>query len=85
MSYNGWTNYETWSVYLLIDNEQGCQDYWRKKGVYTDVYDLSQELKNKHIEANPIDGDNTIYSQLLSGALSEVNWYEVAEHIKDID
>ena len=28
--YNGWSNYETWSVMLLIDNEQGSQAYWQE-------------------------------------------------------
>ena len=28
MSYNGWTNYETWAVKLWIDNDQGSQEYW---------------------------------------------------------
>ena len=30
MSYNGWSNYETWAVKLWIDNEQGSSDYWRE-------------------------------------------------------
>lgn len=28
--YNGWTNYETWSVALIIDNDQGSYDYARE-------------------------------------------------------
>jgi hypothetical protein len=28
--YNGWTNYETWSVALLINNERGSQSYWEE-------------------------------------------------------
>ena len=31
MSYNGWTNYETWAVSLWIDNDQGSQLYWQEK------------------------------------------------------
>ena len=26
MSYNGWTNYETWAVKLWMDNEEGSYE-----------------------------------------------------------
>jgi len=26
-TYNGWTNYETWTVVLWIDNDESIQDY----------------------------------------------------------
>lgn len=83
MTYNGWTNYETWSVALHLDNDEGSQDYWREMAEENNVYELSQELKFAHENNNPIDVNNDIYAQLLTGAISEVNWYEVAEHIKD--
>ncbi len=28
--YNGWKNYETWSVKLWIDNDQGSEQYWNE-------------------------------------------------------
>ena len=31
MSYNGWTNYETWLLALWIDNDPGAQEYWRER------------------------------------------------------
>ena len=39
MSYNGWTNYETWVVNLRIDNEQGSQDFIREtaKEIYAEA------------------------------------------------
>lgn len=83
MTYNGWTNYETWSVALLLANDKGSQDYWRERAEGREAYELSLELKHDHEELNPIDGNNDIYAQLLAAAMSEVNWYEVAEHIKD--
>lgn len=27
MTYNGWTNYDTWNVALWFDNDEGLQDY----------------------------------------------------------
>jgi hypothetical protein len=30
MSYNGYTNYETWAVMLWIDNNESSSAYWRQ-------------------------------------------------------
>jgi hypothetical protein len=30
MSYNGYTNYETWAVQLWIDNSESSSNYWRR-------------------------------------------------------
>ncbi len=87
--YEGWTNYETWSVKLLIDNDQGSQEYWHDVAVKycedgnreDNFYSLSKQLKAEHEDNNPLSYKCDIYSQLLQGAMSEVNWYEVAENI----
>jgi len=96
--YNGWANYETWSVALLIDNEQGSQDYWRERALEmrrsaepTEVldkaaaarYNLTDALKEEHDENNPLAGTGTVYEQLLGGALSEVYWDEIARNMLD--
>lgn len=31
MSYNGWSNYETWCVGLWLDNEESAYEYWRER------------------------------------------------------
>jgi hypothetical protein len=30
-TYNGWTNYETWGVALVLDNDHGTYDYVRER------------------------------------------------------
>lgn len=30
-AYNGWTNYETWSVKLWIDNDEGSTLFWAEE------------------------------------------------------
>ncbi len=80
LGYNGWANYETWSVgvhdYIeflaetAIDNgdlqvdASWCEDY---------MYDLLESEM-------PNDG---LLRQLLNGAWSEIDWREVAEHVND--
>lgn len=94
--YNGWANYETWNVALWM-GEDG--NYWAE--IAQEVWDdaeadrsftreeratltLSDRLKDSHEENTPsVTG---VYADLLNAALSEVNWYEIAEHyIADVD
>jgi len=94
--YNGWTNYETWVVNLWMDNEEGSYRYWRE--VTEEEYegavdgktltkaerakqDLAIRLKAEHEESAPeLTG---VFADLLNAAMSEVNWYEIAEHMID--
>ncbi len=99
--YNGWYNYETWLVNLWIDNEQGSQEYWQDRAIeaYRQVsrssdnraadaaVDLADQLKDSFEEqAGELTGVTGFWSDLLNGALSEVNWREIAEHmVEDVD
>ena len=97
--YNGWFNYETWLVSLWMDNEQGSSSYWAEiaQDVYNeasagDSYEsqtrkesasceLADRIKSEHEEASPeVTG---LFADLINAALSEVNWYEIAEHLLD--
>jgi hypothetical protein len=48
---------------------------------------LSDRLKDEHEERqSELTGITGVFADLLSGALSEVDWYEIAEHyIEDVD
>ena len=91
--YNGWQNYETWVVNLWLSNDQGTYEHWRglareawHDAEATDIFtraevarnDLAKHLKNEIEEYNPCP-EAALYSDLLNAALSEINWYEVAD------
>lgn len=89
-TYNGWTNYETWVVNLWMDNEKGQQDYWIEEVQMAlkqsnPVMHLADRIKDEHEEATSYAPDAAKYetgplADLLNGALSEVNWREIAQH-----
>ena len=94
-TYNGWTNYETWNIALWLGNEEPSYRYWRSvtqecweeaeaDAVFTQQENariaLADRLRDEITEANPLAGEAAMWSDLLAAALSEVNWYEIAEN-----
>jgi len=69
MSYNGWTNYETRTVKLWMDNEESSYRYWG--AVANEAWE----------EANPLADQVSTWSDLLGAALSAVNWSEIANSL----
>ena len=67
--YNGWTNYETWRVYLEIFDEQtfeGPLDIDFIKDFAEQVISMGADY-------------NTLAYDYAMSFLSEVNWYEIQQ------
>ena len=85
--YNGWSNYETWNVKLWMDNDEGSYNYWREQvqevweqedhDLQNTITRLADMLESEHKDNAPETCG--VYADLLGAALSEVNWYEIAE------
>ena len=78
--YNGWKNYETWCIALWIDNDEGLYNESRDIIRHKSVNDAADMLKDFIGDMNPLLDDASLWSDLLGAALSEVDWYEIAEN-----
>ena len=71
--YNGWTNYATWRVNL----EMFDGDYEILEGYNAETLKSIVEEMLEH------DNDNTITLSYALAFISDVNWYEIAQHINE--
>lgn len=82
MSYEGWSNYETWCVALWWDNEHGL--YLEQEGMVADARltgrprgALARAIRDRVEEMAPdVDG---MYGDLLTAAIQSADYYEVAD------
>ena len=83
--YNGWTNYETWCVSFWLNNEYHSH-HWLSDLANEDGedYHKAETLKVYVSEdCNPLVDTATMFTDLLNGALSEVNWIEIIKSAKE--
>lgn len=79
MSYNGWSNYATWRVYVDIFSDYD----------FDDTFDLLNNEDCKEITTQILFEDNdfiatNLIAQYAGLFLSEVNFNEIAEHVNEI-
>lgn len=85
--YNGWTNYETWLVnmwydqtfYGLITEEYG------EDVSYDQEYDVAESIKYylEDMVLEEISSQAGFVLDLINGALSQINYREIANHVID--
>lgn len=74
MSYNGWTNYETWLVNLWLEELFTTTEI-------KDIKQLAIYIEEYLDENNPIKETNGLYCDLMSASLSVINYREIASNI----
>lgn len=83
-TYNGWSNYATWRINLEVFDGITLEDM---NTVEVDPYELKDYLKDYAEEIifldSHIDGKtpNSLMEDYARAFLSEVNWYEIAQHL----
>lgn len=75
--YNGWTNYATWRVNLEIFDGIDLTDWGR----IPNRSDLAAVLKEMAEEAIDPEGNGGLAVDYALAFLSDVNWYEIADHV----
>ena len=96
MSYNGWSNYQTWCANLWIDNDEYLYNHWRRmaqeswndseSGLHSTREDnairtLADSLQSWIEEqASESVGSSGMLSDLLTSAVGMVDCREIAEH-----
>jgi hypothetical protein len=80
-TYNGWTNYATWRVNLEWfdgDNE------WLEEYLNQEAYEVAQIIQGYVREAIDQQSPESSFANSYANAfLDEVNWFEIAEHLKE--
>ncbi len=96
--HNGWSNYETWSVYFSIAGEDAIYRHWMReadkererlalRGQHRDFCSpiarrLFFQLLNAYY-ATPLVSKFGVHSELLMVALGKVNWQQLATTLRD--
>lgn len=84
MKYNGWTNYATWRVNLEVFDGMDAREHFTTEVIDDDAYSLSKQLEEYAIEVITDFGQREgLAVDYALAFLSDVNWYEIAEHILD--
>ncbi len=79
-TYNGWTNYETWRVYLEIFDPLTFGDFWGyadEDPKTVDSYELAEILKTYAHELIEESGQGIALDYAIA-FLSSVDWREIA-------
>jgi hypothetical protein len=76
MTYNGWTNYETWLTNLhMFDGVTATDLGYDEPMMHSNVRDYVMDCVEELGTHNPFLAD------IINGFLGEVDWHELAEHL----
>lgn len=84
----GFRNYETFSVAVVVDNDQSMHDHarafvWELEQAGAESYDIADRVKEYHEQAMPeLKG---FWSSLLRAGWDGVDWLELVEHWQDAE
>ena len=79
-TYNGWTNYATWRVNLEIFDDADKAELFDLTLNAWDLGHVLQDYVEGHIHESG-GGNGNIAVDYALAFISDVNWYEIAEHL----
>jgi hypothetical protein len=80
--YNGWTNYATWRVNLEMFDGMDVYDAFRITED-DDASELASALEQYADDMLTMNGEKGLVVDYARAFMSDVNWYEIAEHMLD--
>lgn len=80
-TYNGWTNYATWRISLELFEGHELDEFQQDLG----TYELSEYLKEYAEEIVTMDESSELCVSYALAFLDRVNYYEIAEHINEMN
>jgi hypothetical protein len=82
--YNGWANYETWLTYLWLSNDQGTDALCHELVTSTDSPAQAEKSLKEFVEdSSPLIGQSNLYVDLLTAALSKIDWQELVNRFAE--
>jgi len=88
MTYNGWTNYETWLTNLHFDNfefedqiEDGHFDDLDDEEIRDYVAEYIEQYVSDYVDESITS--NSFVQDLVTSSLGEVDWRDIADHYVD--
>jgi hypothetical protein len=96
MSYNGWSNYETWCVNLWIENDQGMYSFAQDQAAEAWEAAADESTTDRKVVAtrqvadalkdtfeNDMPNVSGVWADLINAAMGEVDWDEIAQPYVD--
>ncbi len=77
-THNGWRNYATWRVNFEFFDGYDVAEKYREK---PDTHELSEILRTELEEMLEMDCENTLTLSYALAFVSDVDFYEIAEHL----
>jgi len=78
-TFNGWTNYATWRVNLEIFDGVDLQEIGLEGLPLAGLGEAVRSFAHEIV----LDGANGLAHDYALAFLSDVNWYEIAKHLKE--